>query len=138
PRNYAATIMAVNGSDTKGTNGTDQGDSTADLTPAGHPGVSGAGNSGGQAAIFSGGAASGSTQTQQGPAIAPKTAQAISLILQSMGVEDAEPRVIHQLLDFTFRTTIDFVEHASLLAEHAGRQELAVDDVQLAIQQIIQ
>lgn len=36
-------------------------------------------------------------------AATPKTAQAISLILQSMGVEDAEPRVVHQLLDLTFR-----------------------------------
>lgn len=34
----------------------------------------------------------------------PKNAQAMALLLQSMGVEDAEPRVVHQLLDLAFRT----------------------------------
>ena len=64
----------------------------------------------------------------------PKNAKAISLILNSMGVEDVEPRTIHQLLDFTYRTTADFLETALSFAEHAGRTELTQEDLKLAIQ----
>jgi hypothetical protein len=44
----------------------------------------------------------------------PKTAQAISLILQSMGVDDAEPRVVHQLLDLAFRKMISHLNQCLL------------------------
>lgn len=64
----------------------------------------------------------------------PKHAQAIGLILQSMGVEESDPRVIHQLMDFTFRTTLDFLDAAGMYAEHCGRTDINVDDVKLAIQ----
>ena len=71
----------------------------------------------------------------------PKTALAISLILQSMGVEDTEPRVIHQLMDFLHRTGADFLDTATALAEHrqqdssaAAVNNVTVDDLKLAIQ----
>jgi hypothetical protein len=34
---------------------------------------------------------------------APKDARIIGLILKSMGIEDYEPRVVHQLLEFMHR-----------------------------------
>ncbi len=37
-------------------------------------------------------------------------------------------------MDFTYRTTADFLETAQIYAEHAGRTELNVDDVKMAIQ----
>lgn len=60
-------------------------------------------------------------------------AQTIYSILNQLGVEEAEPKVLHQLMEFVFRTTSDYLELASIYAEHAGR-DLEVSDVQLAIQ----
>ncbi|KAF9957901.1 Transcription initiation factor TFIID subunit 9 [Mortierella alpina] len=69
------------------------------------------------------------TQTPQ-----PRDAKVISLILQSLSVEDAEQKVIHQLLEFAHRYTTDVFQDALLYSEHAGRTEVGLDDVRLAIQ----
>ncbi|KAG0198981.1 Transcription initiation factor TFIID subunit 9 [Mortierella sp. GBA30] len=69
------------------------------------------------------------TQTPQ-----PRDAKVISLILQSLSVEDAEQKVIHQLLEFAHRYTTDVFQDALLYSEHAGRTEVGLDDVKLAIQ----
>ncbi|KAF9576107.1 Transcription initiation factor TFIID subunit 9 [Mortierella alpina] len=69
------------------------------------------------------------TQTPQ-----PRDAKVISLILQSLSVEDAEQKVIHQLLEFAHRYTTDVFQDALLYSEHAGRSEVGLDDVRLAIQ----
>ncbi|KAG0226932.1 hypothetical protein BGW42_003286 [Actinomortierella wolfii] len=58
----------------------------------------------------------------------------ISLILQSLEVEDAEQNVIHQLLDFAHRYTVDVFQDALLYSEHAGTNEVGLEDVRLAIQ----
>ncbi|KAG0259959.1 Transcription initiation factor TFIID subunit 9 [Mortierella polycephala] len=64
----------------------------------------------------------------------PRDAKVISLILQSLSVEDAEQKVIHQLLEFANRYTTDVFQDALLYSEHAGRTEVGLDDVKLAIQ----
>ncbi|KAG0368057.1 Transcription initiation factor TFIID subunit 9 [Gamsiella multidivaricata] len=64
----------------------------------------------------------------------PRDAKVISLILQSLSVEDAEQKVIHQLLEFAHRYTTDVFQDALLYSEHAGRTEVGLDDVKLAIQ----
>ncbi|KAG0301581.1 Transcription initiation factor TFIID subunit 9 [Dissophora globulifera] len=69
------------------------------------------------------------TQTPQ-----PRDAKIISLILQSLSVEDAEEKVIHQLLEFSHRYTTDVFQDALLYSEHAGRTDVILDDVKLAIQ----
>ncbi|KAF9211227.1 Transcription initiation factor TFIID subunit 9 [Podila verticillata] len=69
------------------------------------------------------------TQTPQ-----PRDAKVISLILQSLSVEDAEHKVIHQLLEFAHRYTTDVFQDALLYSEHAGRTEVGIEDVKLAIQ----
>ncbi|KAG0077678.1 Transcription initiation factor TFIID subunit 9 [Podila epicladia] len=69
------------------------------------------------------------TQTPQ-----PRDAKVISLILQSLSVEDAEQKVIHQLLEFAHRYTTDVFQDALLYSEHAGKTEVGIEDVKLAIQ----
>ncbi|KAF9172956.1 Transcription initiation factor TFIID subunit 9 [Mortierella sp. AD011] len=64
----------------------------------------------------------------------PRDAKVISLILQSLSVEDAEQKVIHQLLEFAHRYTTDVFQDALLYSEHAGRTEVGLEDVKLAIQ----
>ncbi|KAF9586296.1 Transcription initiation factor TFIID subunit 9 [Lunasporangiospora selenospora] len=64
----------------------------------------------------------------------PRDSKVISLILQSLSVEDAEQKVIHQLLEFAHRYTTDVFQDALIYSEHAGRMEVGLDDVKLAIQ----
>ncbi|KAF9897387.1 Transcription initiation factor TFIID subunit 9 [Lobosporangium transversale] len=64
----------------------------------------------------------------------PRDAKVISLILQSLSVEDTEQKVIHQLLEFAHRYTTDVFQDALLYSEHAGRTEVGLEDVKLAIQ----
>jgi len=66
----------------------------------------------------------------------PTTARAIALILSSApSVQDAQPGVLHQLLEFAHRYTSQVLTDASVYAEHANRSgKLEMDDVTLAVQ----
>ncbi|WVQ93744.1 hypothetical protein IAU59_000821 [Kwoniella sp. CBS 9459] len=69
----------------------------------------------------------------------PRDGRLISLILASKGIEDADERVIHQLLDFAHRYTADVLTSAQSLADHAARgsssnNKIEREDVELAIQ----
>ncbi|KAI9310751.1 transcription initiation factor IID, 31kD subunit-domain-containing protein [Dichotomocladium elegans] len=64
----------------------------------------------------------------------PRDARIISLILQSLGVEQYDPKVVLQLLEFAHRYTTDVMQDALIYAEHAGKNDLDLDDIQLAIQ----
>ncbi|KAL0581990.1 Transcription initiation factor TFIID subunit 9 [Marasmius crinis-equi] len=66
----------------------------------------------------------------------PPTARAIALILSSTpSVQDAQPGVLHQLLEFANRYTQHVLADARVYAEHAGRQDkLENEDVVLAVQ----
>lgn len=88
----------------------------------------------------------------------PRDAKIISLLLQSHGVHDFDPKVVHQLLEFahskycfqSFRQAIrawepdlclelqgytsDVFQDSLVYAEHAGRQDIDLADVQLAVQ----
>ncbi|KAK8845525.1 hypothetical protein IAR55_006240 [Kwoniella newhampshirensis] len=69
----------------------------------------------------------------------PRDGRLISLILASKGVDDADERVIHQLLDFAHRYTADVLQSAQSLADHAARtgpgsNKIEKEDVELAIQ----
>ncbi|KAF8916841.1 transcription initiation factor IID, 31kD subunit-domain-containing protein [Mucidula mucida] len=66
----------------------------------------------------------------------PPTARAIALLLSSTpAVQDAQPGVLHQLLEFSNRYTQQVLTDARVYAEHAGRQEkVDYDDVVLAVQ----
>ncbi|KIK65427.1 hypothetical protein GYMLUDRAFT_38883, partial [Collybiopsis luxurians FD-317 M1] len=66
----------------------------------------------------------------------PPTARAIALILSSTpSVQDAQPGVLHQLLEFSNRYIQQVLTDARVYADHAGRQDkLDIDDVVLAVQ----
>ncbi|OCF36202.1 transcription initiation factor TFIID subunit 9B [Kwoniella heveanensis BCC8398] len=77
----------------------------------------------------------------------PRDGRLISLILASKGIEDADERVVHQLLDFAHRYTADVLTSAQSLADHAARgtgsgsggasssaNKIEKEDVELAIQ----
>ncbi|THV08718.1 TFIID-31kDa-domain-containing protein [Dendrothele bispora CBS 962.96] len=66
----------------------------------------------------------------------PTTARAIALILSSTpSVQDAQPGVLHQLLEFSHRYTQQVLTDAKVYADHAGRQDkVETEDVVLAVQ----
>ncbi|WVR03542.1 hypothetical protein IAU60_000534 [Kwoniella sp. DSM 27419] len=69
----------------------------------------------------------------------PRDGRLISLIMASKGIDDADERVIHQLLDFSHRYTADVLQSAQSLADHAARSgpgsnRIEKEDVELAIQ----
>jgi transcription initiation factor TFIID subunit 9B len=66
----------------------------------------------------------------------PPTARSIALLVSSTpAVQDAQPGVLHQLLEFAHRYTTQVLSDASVYAEHAGRSgKVEIDDVVLAVQ----
>ncbi|GJE84941.1 TFIID-31kDa-domain-containing protein [Phanerochaete sordida] len=66
----------------------------------------------------------------------PPTARSIALLLASTPtVQDAQPGVLHQLLEFSHRYTAQVLSDALVYAEHAGRSgKLDMDDIVLAVQ----
>ncbi|KAI9001312.1 transcription initiation factor IID, 31kD subunit-domain-containing protein [Trametes punicea] len=66
----------------------------------------------------------------------PSTARAIALLIASTpAVQDAQPGVLHQLLEFSNRYTAQVLSDALVYAEHAGRTgKVEMEDVVLAVQ----
>ncbi|KAF7981639.1 hypothetical protein HWV62_18404 [Athelia sp. TMB] len=66
----------------------------------------------------------------------PPTARAIALLLSSTPtVQDAQPGVLHQLLEFSHRYTTQVLSDALVYSEFAGRAgKVEMDDVVLAVQ----
>lgn len=64
----------------------------------------------------------------------PRDAKIVKSLLKSMGVEDYEPRVIHQFLELWYRYVVDVLTDAQVYSEHAGKSAIECDDVKLAIQ----
>jgi len=66
----------------------------------------------------------------------PPTARAIALLLASTPtVQDSQPGVLHQLLEFSYRYTAQVLSDALVYAEHAGRSgKVEMEDVVLAVQ----
>lgn len=66
----------------------------------------------------------------------PPTARAIALLIASTPtVQDAQPGVLHQLLEFSHRYSAQVLSDALVYAEHAGRPgKIEMDDVVLAVQ----
>jgi transcription initiation factor TFIID subunit 9B len=66
----------------------------------------------------------------------PPAARAIALLLASTPtVQDAQPGVLHQLLEFSHRYTAQALSDALVYAEHAGRpNKVEMEDATLAVQ----
>ncbi|XP_045573048.1 transcription initiation factor TFIID subunit 9 isoform X2 [Salmo salar] len=55
-------------------------------------------------------------------------------ILKDMGITEYEPRVINQMLEFTYRYVTTIIEDAKIYATHAKKNIVDADDIRLAIQ----
>lgn len=65
----------------------------------------------------------------------PRNVQMMALLLKSMGIEEWEPRVVNQLLEFMYSYTSDVLKDSAEYAAHAGRpQQLDISDVRLAVE----
>lgn len=64
----------------------------------------------------------------------PRDAKIVKSLLKSMGVEDYEPRVIHQFLELWYRYVVEVLTDAQVYSEHASKSNIDCDDVKLAIQ----
>ncbi|KAL9935397.1 hypothetical protein V8E36_005745 [Tilletia maclaganii] len=77
----------------------------------------------------------------------PRDARIIALIMYSMGITDADPAVLLQLLEFANRYTHDVLQDALVYSDHAASRsgpsssstaaaagQLSLEDIQLAIQ----
>ena len=77
-------------------------------------------------------------QVQPSSDTLPSTARAIALLIASTPtVQDSQPGVLHQLLEFAHRYTTQVLSDAQVYAEHAGRSgvsKIETDDLVLAVQ----
>lgn len=66
----------------------------------------------------------------------PSDALVIKQVLESMGIKEYEPRVVHQLLDFMYRNVAEVLQVAEAFSNRAGsaKKEVNMEDVMLAIQ----
>jgi transcription initiation factor TFIID subunit 9B len=63
---------------------------------------------------------------------APRDARAIAAILEEMGIEKYEPSVVHMLLEVLHGHVTSLLQGAREVADHAGKQEVDLDDLRLA------
>ncbi|CAL8265486.1 unnamed protein product [Merluccius merluccius] len=68
------------------------------------------------------------------PKTLPKDAQVMIQILKDMGITEYEPRVINQMLEFTYRYVTTIIEDAKIYASHAKKSNVDAEDIKLAIQ----
>merc|ERR1711934_450233 len=61
-------------------------------------------------------------------------AQVMVAILKDMGINDFEPRVINQMLEFSYRYVTGILEDARVYSSHARKKTLDTEDVKLAVQ----
>lgn len=55
-------------------------------------------------------------------------------ILKDMGVIEYEPRLINQMLEFTYRYVTDILDDAKVYSNHCNKKTIDTEDVQLAVQ----
>lgn len=70
---------------------------------------------------------------EENPTLVPRDARTIEAILKSMGVEEYDPRVVQQLLEFLYRYVTTILTDSRQFADHADKQQIDVDDIKLAI-----
>ncbi|XP_001608253.1 transcription initiation factor TFIID subunit 9 [Nasonia vitripennis] len=63
----------------------------------------------------------------------PKDAQVIVSIMKDMGIADYEPKVINQLLEFTYRYVTCILDDSKVYANHSKKKFIDLDDVRLAV-----
>ncbi|GLG99848.1 Transcription initiation factor TFIID subunit 9 [Gryllus bimaculatus] len=64
----------------------------------------------------------------------PKDAQVIISIMKDMGITEYEPKVIAQLLEFTYRYVTGILDDSRVFANHAKKKTIDLEDVRLAVE----
>ena len=64
----------------------------------------------------------------------PRDAKIISAILRYLGIEECEPEVIIQLLEFAYKYSTSVLLDAASYAKHCDREMISPKDIKLAIQ----
>lgn len=64
----------------------------------------------------------------------PKDARVMISILKDMGIMEFEPRVVNQLLEFSYRYISTVLEDSKVLSAHARKKAIDMDDVKLAVE----
>lgn len=64
----------------------------------------------------------------------PKDAHVIMSIMKEVGITDYEPRVVNQLLEFTYRYVTSVLDDARVFATHSKKKIIDLEDVKLAAQ----
>lgn len=64
----------------------------------------------------------------------PRDAKVISLILRSQNIKHCSPKVILQLLEFSYKYVTDVLTDANNFADYCSRKNITADDVKLALQ----
>ncbi|KAL6122534.1 transcription init factor put [Nucleospora cyclopteri] len=64
----------------------------------------------------------------------PRDAKIISAILRSLGIEECEPKVIIQLLEFAYKYSTDVLTDAMHYSKHCDRENITPKDIKLALQ----
>ena len=71
----------------------------------------------------------------QDPLALPRDAKLICLLLESLGVSEYDPLVVHQLLELGHRHMSDLLQDAQMYADHADRKDIVtVEDIRLAVE----
>jgi len=63
----------------------------------------------------------------------PKDALVMAAILKEMGVNEYEPRIINQMVEFAYRYVTDVVSDARVYMTHANRKTITIDDIKLSV-----
>jgi len=64
----------------------------------------------------------------------PQGARVMQAILKDMNVLEYEPRVVEQLLEFSYRYISSILEDSKVLSHHARKKAVDIDDVKMAVQ----
>lgn len=64
----------------------------------------------------------------------PKDGRVMMSILKDMGIMDFEPRVVNQLMEFSYRYISTILEDSKVLSAHARKKAVDLEDVKLAVQ----
>jgi len=67
----------------------------------------------------------------------PKDAHVMASILRDMGIVEWEPRVINQLMEFSYNYVTTIIDNAKIFSSHARKKHIDVDDVRVAVQMYI-
>ncbi len=100
---------------------------SSDLKPAAAAADGGGGGGGGHSSSSKGGGGGGKGAPM------PKDAAVMTSVLRDMGVTDFEPRVVNQLLEFSYRYVTEALEDARALSAHARKKAVDLEDVRLAV-----